>query len=167
MYKHGWCFSLTFDHRCQMSSFMKKISVSFVLQVEETKKTLDANVPLFVSGWKSSQKVCLHDMHDKYLYNNKKHSFIKSSSMPFSQKRFSCPGESQRKTVDLGLNWLHNYTIKSTHAQARTRSHIRKVPQMRISNFSFLFSGLNQNCAKGSKRIRKIVRLTIWEIWVK
>lgn len=128
-----------FDHRCQMSSSIKKICVSSVLQVEETNKPgcYTPNVPLFVSGWKSTQKICLYDIHDKYLYNNKKHSSIKSSSMPFSQKRFSCSCESQRKTVDLGLNWLHNYTIKSTHAQACTRSHIRKLPSTCISNFVY------------------------------
>lgn len=115
---------------CQIFSSIKKICVfhtpgwednwtwmlhvkcsSLCLRLESLPESMTAS-----TGW----------MYDKCLYNNKKHSFIKSSSMPFSQKRFSCSCESERKTVDLGLNWLHNYTIKSTHARACTLSHTRK-----------------------------------------
>lgn len=143
----GWCLSF---------SSIKKVTISFILRVEKTiEPGCHTSLCLSLEILPDSVVASMDWMYDKYLYNNKKPSFVKSSCMPFSQKRFSCSCESERKTVDLGLNWLHNYTIKSTQECACTLRHTRKrIHDSHECVFQFLFILRSDlNLCKWSKRV--------------
>lgn len=117
--------SYTFAHvwsslSCQTSSPMKKICVSFVLQVKETNKPgcYTSHVPLFVSGWKSSQKICLMVCMINACTTTKSIALSNPPQCPSAKRGLAAPvNHSERLWI---WDWTDCIIIRS---RARTRRH--------------------------------------------
>lgn len=143
---------------CQTFSSIKKISISFILQVEKTTEPgcYTSNVPLFVSGWKSSQKVWLPVRAECMINACTTTKSIALSNPP------QCPSAKRGLAAPVNRSerlWIWDWTdCIITQSRARTRAHAHShthvnaymIPINVYLKFCLSW-GLIRTYAKGSK----------------
>lgn len=139
-------------------SSIKKISISFILQVEKTTEPgcYTSNVPLFVSGWKSSQKVWLPVRVECMINACTTTKSIALSNPP------QCPSAKRGLAAPVNRSerlWIWDWTdCIITRSRARTRAHAHShthvnaymIPINVYLKFCLSW-GLIRTYAKGSK----------------